>query len=112
MTIGMSANLGDFEQLVLLALVRLGSDAYGVSVRQEIEDRTGRDVSLGAIYKTLDRLAAKGLVRSWLGEPSAQRGGRRKRHYRVEARGEDALHGALRDLRAMTSDLAPRWRGP
>jgi DNA-binding PadR family transcriptional regulator len=108
----MSTNLGDFEQLVLLALVRLGPAAYGVSVRQEIEDRTARDVSLGAIYKTLDRLAAKGLVRSWLGEPSAQRGGRRKRHYRVEASGEAALRAALRDLRAMTSDLAPRWRGP
>ena len=108
----MSANLGDFEQLVLLALVRLGQGAYGVSVRQEIEERTGRDVSLGAIYKTFDRLAAKGLVRSSLGEPSAQRGGRRKRHYQVEASGEDALHGALSDLRAMTSDLAPRWRGP
>jgi DNA-binding PadR family transcriptional regulator len=108
----MSANLGDFEQLVLLALVRLGSGAYGVSVRQEVEDRTGRDVSLGAIYKTLDRLAAKGLVSSWLGEPTAQRGGRRKRHYRVEAGGEAALRNALRDLRAMTSDLAQRWRGP
>jgi len=75
----MTIVLGDFEQLVLLSLMRLGSDAYGVSICDEITARTGRDVSLGAVYKTLERMEDKGLVSSRLGEPTAERGGRRKR---------------------------------
>jgi PadR family transcriptional regulator PadR len=76
----MSEHIGHFEQLLLLALLRLGDDTYGVPVRDEIERRTNRVVSPGAIYTALDRLERRGLVRSRLGDPTAQRGGKRKRH--------------------------------
>ena len=78
--------LGEFEQIVLLAVLHTGDDAYGVPVWREIEARTGRVVSLPAVYKTLDRLEAKGLVRSGVGEPTAERGGRAKRVYTVTPR--------------------------
>ena len=97
--------LGEFEQLILLALVRQGRGAYGVSICDDISSRTGRDVSLGAVYKTLERLEDKGLVASRLGDPTPERGGRRKRHYRVLAAGERALKGSLGALRRMTSGL-------
>ena len=71
-------SLGDFEQLVLLALLRLGDDAYGVPIREEIQERAGRVVSLGSVYKTLERLEVKGYVSSFVGEPTNERGGRRK----------------------------------
>src|SRR4030095_7064914 len=67
--------LGDFEQLVLLAVLRLGVRAYGASIRQEIHARSGRDVSISAVYTTLDRLETKGFLRSWIGEPTAPRRG-------------------------------------
>lgn len=102
----MGAALGELEQLVLLALVRLGDAAYGVSVHEEIERRAGRPVALGAIYKTLARLEAKGLASAWLGEPTAERGGRRKRHYRVLAPGRHALAASLAAIRRMTTGLA------
>ena len=70
--------LGEFEQLVLLALVRLGTDGYGVSIADDIAERTSRDVSLGAVYKTLERLEDKGLVASRIGDPTPERGGRRR----------------------------------
>ncbi len=97
--------LGDFEQLVLLALVRQGSDAYGVSICDDITARTGRDVSLGAVYKTLERLEDKGLVSSRFGEPTAERGGRRKRHFKVTAAGQRALKQSVAALRRMTDGL-------
>jgi len=97
--------LGEFEQLVLLALVRQGRDAYGVSICQDISDRTGRDVSLGAVYKTLDRLEDKGLVASRIGEPTPERGGRRKKHYRPLAAGVRALKHSIGALRSMTDGL-------
>jgi DNA-binding PadR family transcriptional regulator len=84
--------------------MRLGPDAYGVSIKQEIEQRTHRKVSLGAIYPTLDRLEAKGLVSSRVGEPTAERGGRAKRHFEINAAGLEAL----RRSRAM---LAALWDG-
>lgn len=99
------STLGEFEQLVLLALLRIGRDAYGVSICQDITDRTGRDVSLGAVYKTLDRMELKGLVRSRVGEPTPERGGRRKKHYRLEAAGERALRASVTALRNMTEGL-------
>jgi len=83
--------LGEFEQIVLLALMRLSDDAYGMRVRREIEDRTGRVVTIGAVYATLDRLEDKGLVESALGEPTAERGGRAKRTFLVTAEGVSAL---------------------
>ena len=97
--------LGEFEQLVLLALMRLGPDAYGVSIWQDLVDRTGRDVSLGAVYKTLERLQDKGLVASRVGEPTAERGGRRKKHYQLHAAGERALRHSLTALRRMTEGM-------
>jgi PadR family transcriptional regulator, regulatory protein PadR len=99
------ATLGEFEQLVLLALARQGTDAYGVSVCQDITDRTGRDVSLGAVYKTLERLEDKGLIQSRVGAPTAERGGRRKKHYKLMAAGQRALRQSLAALRNMTAGL-------
>lgn len=99
------STLGEFEQLVLLALVRLGDRAYGVSVADEIGARTGREVSLGAVYKTLERLQAKRYVSSTLGEPTPERGGRRKKFFAIEPAGEDALRHSLRALRRMTAGL-------
>jgi DNA-binding PadR family transcriptional regulator len=97
--------LGEFEQLVLLALARQGADAYGVSICDDISARTGRDVSLGAVYKTLDRLEDKGMVSVRIGEPTPERGGRRKKHFRLLASGERALKQSLAALRSMTSGL-------
>jgi DNA-binding PadR family transcriptional regulator len=98
--------LGEFEQLVLLALMRLGPDAYGVSICQDITDRTGRDVSLGAVYKTLERMEDKGYIQSRIGEPTAERGGRRKKHYKLLAAGRRALRQSIAALRSMTRGLA------
>ena len=102
--------LGSLEQLVLLALVRLGDGAYGMTVRREIEHRTGRDLSIGAIYATLERLEDKGYVRSEIGEPTAERGGRAKRLFRIAAKGEAALEASQQALRSMTSGIGRRWR--
>jgi len=93
--------LGEFEHIVLLAVLRLDDQAYGVTVRGEIEARTKREVSIGAIYATLDRLEAKGYVQSRAGDPTPERGGRSKRFFRVTAQGVSAVnrtHGALRSL--------------
>jgi DNA-binding PadR family transcriptional regulator len=101
--------LGSLEQIVLLALVRLGEDAYGVTVRMEIEKRTGRNLSIGAIYATLARLEVKGFVSSQTGEPTAERGGRAKRHFRVEAAGLRALRASQRAIENMSAGLRKRW---
>jgi PadR family transcriptional regulator PadR len=84
--------LGRFEELVLLALVRLRENAYGVTIRREIAERTGRDVSFGAVYTTLERLERKGYVSSRLGDSTPERGGRAKRYFRIEAPGIRALN--------------------
>jgi len=84
--------LGEFEKLVLLALLRLGEKAYGVPIRREIAERAGRDYSIGAVYTTLDRLQAKGYVTSRLGDPTPERGGRAKRYFTIEAPGIRALN--------------------
>ena len=83
--------LGRFEELVLLALVRFTEDPYAVPIRREIEERTGRKVSYGALYTTLERLEQKGYVRSWVGIPTPERGGRAKRYYQIKAPGRRAL---------------------
>jgi DNA-binding PadR family transcriptional regulator len=93
--------LGDFEQLVLLALMRLGEGAYGMTVRRELEEIADRRVSLGAIYATLDRLESKGLVSSFLGPSGRERRGRAKRFFRVESPGVLALRAALGSLDRM-----------
>ncbi len=97
--------LGDFEQLVLFGVLRLEDEAYGAAIRQEIHARSGRDVSINAVYTTLDRLEAKGLLRSWIGEPTAQRGGRRRKFYALRPAGVAALRQAYRAVAAMTVGL-------
>jgi PadR family transcriptional regulator PadR len=79
--------LGEFEYLLLTAAVQLGEDAYGAAIRQEIEGATKRRCSIGALYTTLDRLEAKGLLETWMGDATPQRGGRAKRMVRVTAKG-------------------------
>jgi PadR family transcriptional regulator PadR len=97
--------LGEFEHIVVLALLRLEESAYGVSVRQEIELRTNRDVSIGAVYATLDRLQAKGYVKSRQGDPTPERGGRSKRFFRVTAKGVTAVNRTHRAIQSMTAGL-------
>jgi DNA-binding PadR family transcriptional regulator len=103
--------VGELEQLVLLALVRLDGEAYGMEVRREIERRTGRDLSIGAIYTTLDRLERKGHLDSRLGEPTAERGGKAKKHYRILASGKRAVRDARSALDRMWEGLAEAGRG-
>ena len=100
--------LGDFEQLVLMGVLRLGDGAYGAAIRQEIHARSGRDVSISAVYTTLDRLEAKGFVSSWIGAPTAQRGGRRRRFYALRPAGTAALQQAYRAITAMAAGLEAR----
>jgi DNA-binding PadR family transcriptional regulator len=97
--------LGTLEQIVLLAVMQLGIDAYGTTVRDEIERRTGRAVSFGAIYVTLQRLESKGLVTSRIGEPTAERGGRAKRFFQVTAEGRGAIRRVREAVTAMTRGL-------
>ncbi len=99
--------LGVFEQLILMALVHLKDQAYGVTVRREVEQRTGRSVSMGAVYATLDRLEKKGYVSSFQGEPTAERGGRAKRFFRIERTGSLALRQSLQTVNAMSKGL--KW---
>lgn len=102
---GRGTVLGEFEHLVLLAVLRLGADAYGMRVRREIEERTGRDVSSGAVYATLDRMEDKGLVQSHIGEPIPERGGRARRTFQVTGQGVEALNEARRVLVRMSQGL-------
>lgn len=102
--------LGEFEHIVILALLRLEDRAYGVTVRQEIELRTGREVSIGAVYATLERLETKGYVRSYRGEPTPERGGRSKRFFRVTGKGVAALSRTHHALRSMSEGLSLAWR--
>lgn len=82
--------LGEFEYLLLTSAIRLGKDAYGVAIRLEIEKVTGKACSIGALYTTLDRLEAKGLVKTWIGEATPSRGGRPKRMVQVTSQGMQA----------------------
>ena len=105
-----SVALGEFEQLVLLALVRLGPDAYGATVRREIEEHAGREVSISAVYTTLERLEQKGLVRSRIGEPTPERGGRRRRHFEMLPLGARSLRNAYRAISGMTAGIERRLK--
>jgi PadR family transcriptional regulator PadR len=95
--------LGGFELLVLLALMGLGDEAYGVPISEAIEESSGREVAIGSVYITLDRLERKGLVSSRLGEPTAERGGRAKMYFRVTAKG-------LREVRQARRTLVTLWK--
>ena len=99
--------LGEFEQIVLLAIVRLGSDAYGSTIRREIDDRTGRAISVGALYTALDRLERKGYVTSTLSDPTPQRGGRAKRYFRLRPTGAAALRRSRQALGRMWAGVNP-----
>jgi DNA-binding PadR family transcriptional regulator len=103
-----AAILGDFEQLVLFGVLRLEDEAYGAAIRQEIHQRSGRDVSINAVYTTLDRLEVKGLLRSWVGAPTAKRGGRRRKFYALTPAGAAAGRQAYGVFRAMTVGLEGR----
>ena len=96
--------LGEFEEVVLLTIALLYDDAYSVAVVEELGQRLERSMSLGAVHRTMQRLEEKGLVQSWFGEATAERGGRRKRLYRVTAAGEHAL----REVRRIRNEL---WAG-
>lgn len=97
--------LGDFEQLVMISLLRLRPDAYGATIRRDIEERTGRTLAISAVYVTLERLEAKGLVRSWIGDPTPERGGRRRKHYDLLPVGKRALSQAYRTFKGMVRGL-------
>ena len=101
--------LGEFEMFVMLAVRQLNKNAYGMTIRHEIIDRTARDVSRGATYATLDRLEEKGFVSSWLADPTPERGGRAKRYYKIEAAGSHALESSLNALQSMAQGLEPAW---
>jgi len=98
------AYLGELELMALLALIRLGDDAYGVPICYEIEKRSGREAALGSVYAALERLEGKGLVTSRLGESTAVRGGRAKRYFRITAQG-------MREVRQTQRALVNLWRG-
>jgi len=100
-------SLGEFEQLLLLAIVHLGDDAYGVTIRQEVERRTGRDIAIGAMYTTLNRLETKGFVKSVMTDPTAQRGGRAKRLFKLRPVGATALRQSRERLAKMWDGLQP-----
>lgn len=100
------SRIGAFEELVLLAVLGLDGSGYGVSIRAELEAETGEAISLGAVYATLDRLERKGLVRSTIGAATAERGGRRKRVFRVSAAGTAALR-AMQRIRHQLGAPAP-----
>ncbi len=98
-------NLGEFEQIVLLSILHLGETAYGVRVRAEIADHTGRSVAPGALYTTLDRLEDKGFVTSRVGDPTPERGGRAKRYYKVSASGLKAVKRAQNAYQSLLQGL-------
>lgn len=100
-----SPGLGEFEYLVMLATLPLGEDGYSATIRQEIEKRTGRSVAPGALYVTLQRLTQKGFLDSWLGEPTPERGGKAKRHFRPTPEGLAAVRQVARAMRSMAYGL-------
>jgi PadR family transcriptional regulator PadR len=104
-------HIGDFEQILLFAVLRLGDDAHGAAVRDEIERRIGRVVSPGAAYTALDRLEERGFVTSAIGETAPGRGGRRRKFYRVSPAGARALERSYSDLRSMAAGLLSELNG-
>ena len=94
----MKGYIGEFEELVLLTIASLGDEAYGVGVKEDIERRSDRTISIGALHSTITRLEEKNFIKSWLGEPTQERGGRRKRFFELTQQGKVALHH-VKDLR-------------
>jgi DNA-binding PadR family transcriptional regulator len=103
---------GEFELLVLLAILRLHDEAYGVTIREELEKETSRTLTLGTVYKTLGRLEGKGHLVTRVAPPTRERGGRRKKLYSLTETGREAAHRSLSDLRRMTNGLEPELELP
>ena len=103
---------GEFELLVLLAILRLEGSAYGVTIREMVEEETSRILTLGTVYKTLGRLEAKGYVSTSIAPPTKERGGRRKKLYRLTTPGLEAARQSLSDLRQLSRGLEPQVRLP
>ena len=101
--------LGEFEQLILLAILRLGDDAYGVRIREEIRACTGREAAIGAVYATLDRLESKGLLSSRNADPTPERGGRAKRYFQISAEGKRAVQVSQAATSAMLKGFESIW---
>lgn len=101
--------LGEFEQIVLLAVLRLGKNAYGVTIWEEIEKRTGRSVMMGAVYATLERLESKCYISSKFGAPTPERGGRAKRFFKITAQGARASSSLGRSWPACGRDWIRFW---
>jgi PadR family transcriptional regulator, regulatory protein PadR len=99
--------LGEFEEIVLLAIMRLRENAYGMTIRQTVEEATGRSTSIGAIYTTLDRLEEKGFVSSRQGEPTPERGGRAKKYFKIEGAGAQVVAEAERARSMLRGGLQP-----
>jgi DNA-binding PadR family transcriptional regulator len=107
-----SSTVGQFEQYVLTAVMSLRDRAYGVTIHAKVVELISpRTVALGAVYATLDRLEDKGFVSSWLSDPTPERGGRAKRHYRLEAAGERALHESAVAAKRVVDHLERLWGG-
>jgi PadR family transcriptional regulator len=106
----MPALMGDFEAATILAITRLADDAYGMRIRQELESRLGRRVSIGAVYTTLDRMKEKGYVRASVGESTPERGGRAKKYFKVEALGYSALNRTRQASDAIWAGLPSEGR--
>lgn len=106
--------LGNFEQVVLAAILALEGNAYGVTIHARVEELSARKVARGAVYATLDRMEDKGLIASWLSEPTKERGGRSRRHYRLEKSGQQALKetatAARRLYESIAKSLGPAWK--
>ena len=104
------SSLGQFEQLVLTAILTLGDNAYGVTIHAKAEALAApKKAALGAVYATLDRMEDKGLVASWLSDPTPERGGRAKRHYRLEPAGERALRDSAMTARRICDAVQQSW---
>jgi PadR family transcriptional regulator PadR len=103
----MAESLGQFEQVVLTAVLALDANAYGVTIHAKVEDLSKpRKVTRGAVYATLDRMEDKGLIASWLSEPTKERGGRSRRHYRLEKSGQQALRESARTAQRLFDVIA------
>lgn len=100
--------IGEFEQVVLLSLLRLGNGTWGAAIRRDVQERLGRDLPVSVVYVTLQRMETKGMVKSYIGEPTAERGGRRRRHYLIDTPGEHALGRSYRALKKMAEGLEER----
>jgi PadR family transcriptional regulator len=106
------SSLGQFEQVVLAAILALDGNAYGVTIHAKVEELSKpRKIARGAVYATLDRMEDKGLIASWLSEPTPERGGRSRRHYRLEKSGEKALREAAKTAQLLIHTIAQRLGG-